>query len=525
VKAIFKFKSIRQQLTVLISVVVISSLAIAAVFYYWSSYKSFKDRFANDMLAYTEMIGYNTQSSIVFNAAYELEELLPKLVTNQDIEIVCLVTPNRRVFHTWVRDNLRPKWIVIPAHPKNGFYQFKNGYIEVVLDSYLENELVSTVFVRASTDSFKHHMSRLVRSLILILLVASVFALFGAYFIAKLISSPVLSLAKLTNKISVDKDYSLRVDEGNFGQEMKILYSGFNNMLKVIETQNNEILIAFKEIYEQKNQIESQKHKIEEQQEILKEWNKDITSSIQYAKNIQTNMLVSIDVVKDVHRNLFVLFEPRDVVSGDFYWFEHIGDDFFFSAIDCTGHGVPGAMISVIGYNFLNQIVKERKVYEPHKILDALDKEIREFFRKDSEDVTSDDGMDIAIARLNLKSKKMQFAGAYNPAIIIHQEEVIELAADRQALGSVKSGEKSPFTLKEFQLQKDDCVYLFSDGYADQFGGPQGRKFLKKRFRKLLTEIAPLSVEEQQKILENTFFDWMGSNHQVDDVIVMGVKI
>jgi serine phosphatase RsbU (regulator of sigma subunit) len=501
------------------------SLTFAVLFYYITSYKAFKERFAYEVLSYTEMIGHNTQSALVFNAPQELDELMPTLVTNDDIEVVCIITPDKKVFHTWIRENNRPKWIIIPKHPSEGFYQFKNGYIEVVIDSYLENEMISTVFVRASTKSFQAHMGKLIRSLVYILILAAVISLLGAYFIARVVSSPILSLAKLTNKISVDKDYSLRIPDRKSNTEMKILNSGFNNMLKVIETQNNEILIAFKEIYEQKSQIEKQKVRIEEQQEILKEWNRDITSSIQYAKNIQNNMLAPIDVVRGVYKNLFVFFEPRDVVSGDFYWFEYIAGHFFFAAIDCTGHGVPGAMISVIGYNFLNQIVRDRGVYEPNRILDALDKEIKKFFRKDHKDVRSDDGMDIAIARLNVKTKQMDFAGAFNPAIIIRDKQVKELEADRYALGSLKSGEGSPYTLKQIQLKTNDCVYLFSDGYPDQFGGPKGRKFLKKRFRQLLADIADLAVEEQEEKLRDTLYDWMGSNHQVDDIIVIGVKI
>jgi serine phosphatase RsbU (regulator of sigma subunit) len=267
--------------------------------------------------------------------------------------------------------------------------------------------------------------------------------------------------------------------------------------------------------------ILAQKDEIEEQHEVLEEQHKEITDSINYAKRIQDAILPPLKLVKGYMPDSFILYKPKDIVAGDFYWMEGINNLIIFAAADCTGHGVPGAMVSVVCHNAMNRSVKEFMLVKPSDILDKTREIVMETFEKSDEDVN--DGMDIALCSINTESNKLNFAGANNGLYLIRDNEVTQIKPDKQPIGNYK--DSKPFTNHEMDLQKGDVIYAFSDGYPDQFGGPKGKKFMYKPFRNLLLEIHQKPMSEQHNILLEAFEDWRGELEQIDDVCVIGVRI
>ncbi len=257
----------------------------------------------------------------------------------------------------------------------------------------------------------------------------------------------------------------------------------------------------------------------------LAEKNKDITDSIRYAKRIQEAILPPENVIKNHFPNSFIFSKPKDIVSGDFYWLNKKGDEIMFAAVDCTGHGVPGAFMSIVGSNILNQAVNESKVVTPAKFLDKLNKGVSETLNQTSEDTRLRDGMDIALCTINFKTMELQYAGAYNPLFIIRGKELIEIKADNIAIGSYTETQQQNYTNHIIPLQKGDTIYIFSDGYADQFGGPDGKKFKQAQFKTMLMNLNGVSMEQQKIALERSIEEWRGVLQQVDDMLVIGVSV
>ncbi len=284
------------------------------------------------------------------------------------------------------------------------------------------------------------------------------------------------------------------------------------NRLQV--TKKQKVIIEF-----QKQEVEGQKEKVEEAHSELEVKNKEITDSIQYAKRIQNAILPPAKLVKEYLPESFILYKPKDIVAGDFYWMEHKDGNVLFAAADCTGHGVPGAMVSVVCNNGLNRSVREYGLIDPGKILDKTRQIVIEEFAKSEDEVK--DGMDIALCVL--KGNKLLYAGAHNPLWIIRGGELIETKANKQPIGQFDNPE--PYKTHELSLQKGDTIYIFSDGYVDQFGGAKGKKFKSVAFRELLLSIQEKNMEEQQGIIHNVFESWKGNLEQIDDVCVVGVRM
>jgi serine phosphatase RsbU (regulator of sigma subunit) len=276
----------------------------------------------------------------------------------------------------------------------------------------------------------------------------------------------------------------------------------------------------------QKTVIEQQKVKVEQQKEVvelahdeLEEKNQEIMDSIIYAKRIQSAILPPVKVVKEYLKESFILYKPKDVVAGDFYWMEQKNGKVLFAAADCTGHGVPGAMVSVVCNNALNRSVREHGLTIPGEILDKTREIVVQEFKKSEEDVK--DGMDIALC--SIEGMKLQYAGAYNPLWIIRNGEVIETKANKQPIGQFD--DSKPYTTHSFDLEKGDAIYIFSDGYVDQFGGERGKKFKSKAFRELLLSIQDKTMEEQKITIDKVFETWKGNLEQIDDVCVIGLRV
>lgn len=256
----------------------------------------------------------------------------------------------------------------------------------------------------------------------------------------------------------------------------------------------------------------------------IRQTNKKVSESINYAKRIQSAILPNHQQIEKAFPDSFVFYRPRDVVSGDFPWFIKSGDTVYFAVVDCTGHGVPGALISLIGYFLLNDIVNTRKIDETGKILDALNLGVTKTLKQDTENSKTRDGMDIALLKVNLKTQNTQYAGANRPLYHYTDGELKSIRGDRFPIGGGKYKNRTSFTTTNIKLQKGDELYMFSDGLTDQFGGPENRKFAPRRVRNLITSQPHENMRMMKDILETEFEDWKGNLKQTDDVLMVGIK-
>jgi serine phosphatase RsbU (regulator of sigma subunit)/ligand-binding sensor domain-containing protein len=277
-------------------------------------------------------------------------------------------------------------------------------------------------------------------------------------------------------------------------------------------------------VRERTAEVVKQKDEIEKQRDMIAEQNKNITDSIEYARRIQTAILPPGDYIKELFPQRFILYLPRDIVSGDFYWLTQKNNQIISVAADCTGHGVPGGFMSMLGIAFLNEIVNKNEVLHANEILNQLREQVISSLHQTGKMGEAQDGMDVSLYILDHKKKKLEFSGANNPLIIIRDNEIIEIKGDKMPIGIHYRAEE-PFSNHKVELREGDVVYSFTDGYPDQFGGRKGKKFLSKNFKELLLKIHDKPMNKQRDILEQTLIEWQGSFERVDDILVMGVKI
>lgn len=266
-------------------------------------------------------------------------------------------------------------------------------------------------------------------------------------------------------------------------------------------------------------------NKLEQQNSEISQQKKEITDSINYAKRIQESILPPAEHWQRLLPSSFIFYRPKDIVSGDFYWIEGNEEQVFFAAVDCTGHGVPGALMSVVGFNLLTQAVNEVALDVPAEILKHLDAGVTKTLRQSGEGVGVKDGMDLSLCVLNKKTKILQYAGAFNSLYYVRNKQFFEVKADKFPIGINLDGIVDDYNNHSMQMQTGDMVYLFSDGYADQFGGPNGKKFKYKLLKELLVEVSDLPISEQELRIAATFDQWKGELEQVDDVLIIGVQI
>jgi serine phosphatase RsbU (regulator of sigma subunit)/tetratricopeptide (TPR) repeat protein len=305
---------------------------------------------------------------------------------------------------------------------------------------------------------------------------------------------------------------------------------------KTLIEKNGQILMQNEEIKTQSEELLDMNEKIIEQKRDIENINQKILSSIVYAQNIQNAILPSKYHLDRLLQDYFVLYKPKDVVSGDFYWItQKDEDEIILVAADCTGHGVPGAMMSMLGITLLNEIVNENKIYQPNQIVEKLRDMIISLLNTDfensnnkiNEDLITRDGMDLALLKINKNKLKLYYVGAENPLIIIRDKEIIEIEPDFMPVGATNIAiQKKNFTTREIDLKHNDMIYIFSDGYADQFGGEsKPHKFMKKNLLNLYSEISDKDTLEQRNILNEKFEMWKGKNKQIDDVLIFGIRI
>lgn len=342
---------------------------------------------------------------------------------------------------------------------------------------------------------------------------------------------------------AIPVSYSFEITPPLWQRIWFIVLCGFGILVVVIVfiKYREKRLIKEKQHLEEKV-IERTEEVVQKSAEIAQK-NKDIIDSITYAKRIQDSILPSDEAFTHGLNDTFVLFNPKDIVSGDFYWLYAKDDKILFAAVDCTGHGVPGAFMSIVGYNLLDKIVGEYGITKPSEILDKLNKGVEDTLRKEIDKLDVKDGMDITLCAFDKKTQILEYAGAYNPLYIVSNNvlqnsdeallpdmksdkglKLYELKVDRFPIGSFSENQLL-YTNHSIKLSKGDTVYLFSDGFADQFGGPKGKKFRYKEFKQLFLAINTKTMDEQKSILQSTFNDWKGSIEQIDDIIVIGTRL
>jgi serine phosphatase RsbU (regulator of sigma subunit) len=356
----------------------------------------------------------------------------------------------------------------------------------------------------------------------------------------KVITDPIKNLLEKVNRIT-DGHLDERADiVGN--NEIASLSEQFNRMIVQLESYYNELEEKVRErtaeIMAQKEEIEAQRDSIQEQRDILSDINrslqkaymeieeqkKHIEDSIHYARRIQNAILPPDEFVSTLLPDSFVLYKPKDIVSGDFYWMAQKDGKAFVAAVDCTGHGVPGAFMSIVGNNQLNFAVNVKNVIRPDEILNALNEGVTKSLRQTVLSSSVKDGMDISLISIDFEKAKLNFAGAYNPLFIIRNNELIQIKANKFPIGGYMGEKLKDFSNNEMDLQKGDVIYLFSDGFVDQFGGSDDSKFLIKRFRDLLLKIHNEPMNEQKEILNQIHLDWRGDSIQIDDILVIGIR-
>lgn len=251
--------------------------------------------------------------------------------------------------------------------------------------------------------------------------------------------------------------------------------------------------------------------------------NKKTTESIQYAKRIQSAILPNMKLIHRALPDSFILYKPRDVVSGDFPWFVQVKDEIFMAAVDCTGHGVPGALLSLVGYFLLNDIVRSRRVTDPGKILDLLDEGVSTTLRP-AEDAGTKDGMDISLCKINMQNREVEYAGAHRPLYMMRDGILEEIKGNKFPIGGGIFKNQTNFTRYRIKLNSGDSIYYCSDGYCDQFGGPDGKKFGTRQLRQVIGKVHTLPMKDAHQVFEQQWETWKGNQKQTDDVLLIGVK-
>ncbi len=394
-----------------------------------------------------------------------------------------------------------------------------------------KDAVVQIVANRADQQTYLWHE---LLKLLGIFIVAISIVIVMIYNKAKVITQPIKRLVENVTRIAGGNFNERALVEGD--NEIATLSEHFNFMLEKIEEYYNELEQKVedrtREVRQQKEEIETQRDDLAEKNEYLhfayhkiELQNKNITDSIHYAERIQRAILPPTTYVKAVLQDYFVLYQPKDIVSGDFYWVNVKEDLAMVAAVDCTGHGVPGAFMSIIGNENLNHVVNVDGFRQPDQILNALNERITGALNQDNRTKTVKDGMDMSFCVIDRQRKVVSFAGANNPIYFVSGNELHIIKGDKFPIGASVAEQPTLFTNNEIPYRSGDQLYLFSDGFADQFGGPDNKKFMYKRLREVLLSVSALSMEEQRKTLLSDFDEWKGEETQIDDVLIIGVRL
>jgi phosphoserine phosphatase RsbU/P len=423
-------------------------------------------------------------------------------------------------------EKVGPKW-----YQYQYIYQERADLSEKPMSSLYKGSVIRIISDRTSQKMlFKTEVIRFSAVFLITMIIVSILM----YRKTKVITNPIKNLVDNVDRITNGNLRERAEVTGN--NEITRLSEKFNMMIAQLESYYYELEEKVKErtlrIEKQKKEIESQRDALAEKNTMLneaymeiEEQKKHIMDSIYYARRIQTAILPSFTQLDKYLKSYFIFYMPKDIVSGDFYWMSVNSGLVMIAAVDCTGHGVPGAFMSIVGYNQLNNAVTVQKVRKASDILNVLNKGVIQTLNENTSETSIKDGMDMTLCVFDFKNKKVDFAGANNPIIHIRDNNMVKIKGDRFPIGAFIDGQEQLFANNEIKLVDGDMIYLFSDGYADQFGGPENKKFFTKRFEQLLFDIHNEPLDQQKELLKTTLYDWMGNNDQVDDILVIGIRV
>jgi serine phosphatase RsbU (regulator of sigma subunit)/CHASE3 domain sensor protein len=327
------------------------------------------------------------------------------------------------------------------------------------------------------------------------------------------------SVNRLSESFTKTSIFANQIGKGNLSAGYERL--GEKDMLGNALIQMRDSLRVYSEDLEEK--VRERTREVIEKNQKLELAYREIRDSIHYAKRIQEAILPTDQLIHKIFNDAFIFYKPKDIVCGDFYWFAEKGDEVVMAAIDCTGHGVPGALMTVIGNSILHQIVTFSGITDPAKILNQLDRRLLETLRHHGGAITND-GMDVSVCRYRTSRQELTFAGAKRLLYLFKGGELIEIKGNKFPIGSFQYDSEKLFTEHRLNVKQGDSIYMFSDGYQDQFGGREGKKFMVGQFRDMLVEIQAMSMKEQHRHVEKRMSDWQGRMEQTDDVLLMGVR-
>ncbi len=392
----------------------------------------------------------------------------------------------------------------------NYIYMERFAAEDVVGASFYQGSVIRIISDRTEQmELFRKEAVRFMFVFVITMIVLSVVI----YRKTKVITLPIKKLVE-----NVD-----RITNGDLRERAEVI--GNNEITRLSEKFNMMIAQLESYYYELEQKVKDRTIKIEKQKEEIEEQKKHIMDSIYYARRIQNAILPSFTMIDKHLKSYFILYLPKDIVSGDFYWMHEADGLFMVSAVDCTGHGVPGAFMSIVGYNQLNFAVNVKKARTAANILDELNKGVVTTLNENKSDSSIKDGMDMALCVFDFSAKRVEFSGANNPLIMVRNNQIIKFKGDRFPIGAFEGDNPQLFKNTEIDLMDGDALYISSDGFVDQFGGPENKKFMSKRFEDLLLEINSLSMTEQKEVLQKRLSDWKGTNEQVDDILVIGIRV
>jgi serine phosphatase RsbU (regulator of sigma subunit) len=399
---------------------------------------------------------------------------------------------------------------VVVERSNEKWYQYQYIYLERSASNLYKGSVIRII------SDVTQQKALFRKEALLFIAIFGVTLLIVAYLIYRKTRVITLPIKKLVENVD-------RITNGNLRERAEV--AGNNEVTRLSEKFNMMISQLESYYYELEEKVKVRTLQIEKQKEEIEDQKKHIMDSIYYARRIQNAILPSFSLINSHLKNYFVLYFPKDIVSGDFYWVHEVDGLIMVAAVDCTGHGVPGAFMSIVGFNQLNYAVSVKQARSASLILDELNQGVITTLNENRSDTAIKDGMDMALCIFNLSARKAEYAGANNPLCLVRDRKLIKYKPDRFPIGVFEGQKPQMFTNNKVDLMEGDCLYLFSDGYADQFGGPENKKFMSRRFEELLVEISTKPMEVQKEMLLRRLVAWKGNNDQVDDVLVIGIKI
>jgi serine phosphatase RsbU (regulator of sigma subunit) len=489
-------------LIALVTTIVVLLAVAAAIFTYDSV--TFRQALVAETNVLAQMLEVSCAQAVVFGDQEGAEEALSTLRAQGQVVAAAVYGRSGEVFAKYVRQGAGD-WRPPPRQPAG--HRFEGDRLSLFHSMEYGRKEVGAVHVLLEMGALRDRQRAYAKLLSVTLLAAFLLAFLLSSRLQQLISRPILYLVGVERRVTEGEDYSIRAEKQT-EDEIGLLIDGFNAML---------------------SEVEKRDASLRERGEELRQKNEQILDSIRYAQHIQESILPPAELLSAALPEHFVVFRPCHIVSGDFYWCHRAGGRTFLAVVDCTGHGVPGAFMSMIGGSLLRGIVVERGVSDPAAILALLDSGVRETLQQDRDGVGSQDGMDVCLCVLDEGTGSVSFAGAKRPLYVVRangspEGALVEVKGDRAAVGGRHRGEAVSFTARSVDAFPGDMLYLTTDGYSDQ-NGDDGRRFGAERFKALLRSIAPMPPTTQQATLVSDLVAHQGSERQRDDITIVGVRL